>query len=321
MNDSVIASQELGVLVSGSLTRGLSARLNDPEQIERVHVGQYVVIRGNQARYLALITDVSLKTTDEQLIANPPGDAFTRRILAGTATYATIELLPTMSLVPSSQGIGLQPVRAVPQHFSSVEQAGDEDFDTVFGREDSEHYFIGQPLDNTQHICIDLRRMTERSNGVFGKTGTGKSFLTRLLVAGTITHHICANLIFDMHGEYGWQATKEDRGQKSTVRSLKDLFPDQVIVFTLDPASAQRRQVSPDGNIVLTLKDITEDDILLLSHELGLKESAAVVISAFRRHYKAHWLSTLISFDDRDIGVRSEEVGANASSTRALVQR
>jgi DNA helicase HerA-like ATPase len=44
-------------------------------------------------------------------------------------------------------------------------------------------------------ICIDLDRFVERSNGVFGKSGTGKSFLTRLLLSGIIRKQAAVNLI------------------------------------------------------------------------------------------------------------------------------
>lgn len=41
----------------------------------------------------------------------------------------------------------------------------------------------------------------ERSSGVFGKSGTGKMFLARFLLAGVIKHRAAVNLIFDIHNE------------------------------------------------------------------------------------------------------------------------
>ena len=79
-------------------------------------------------------------------------------------------------------------------------------------------------------ICLDLERLTERSNGIFGKTGTGKTFLTRLVLAGLIKNKKAVTLIFDMHSEYGLQARKEDN-HESFVKGLKTLFPDQSCYF------------------------------------------------------------------------------------------
>ena len=85
-------------------------------------------------------------------------------------------------------------------------------------------------------ICIDLEGFIERSNGIFGKTGTGKTFLTRLVLAGLIHKNRAVNLIFDMHSEYGWQATQEaGSGRGSFVKGLKQLFGSKVAIFTLDP--------------------------------------------------------------------------------------
>ena len=96
----------------------------------------------------------------------------------------------------------------------------------------------------TTPVCLDLERLTERSNGIFGKTGTGKTFLTRLVLAGLIKNEKAVNLIFDMHSEYGLQARKE--GKTSIfVKGLKTLFPDKVVIFSLDPESTRRRGGKP----------------------------------------------------------------------------
>jgi len=58
----------------------------------------------------------------------------------------------------------------------------------------------------------DLRRFRPicrtQQRGVW-KSGTRKSFLTRLLLSGIIRKQAAVNLIFDMHSEYGWEATSE----------------------------------------------------------------------------------------------------------------
>ena len=85
--------------------------------------------------------------------------------------------------------VELLPVKTVPSHFSPVYDANESDFSLIFGWEDDPtrcNFSIGQPLDMDVPICIDLNRFVERSNGIFGKSGTGKSFLTRVLISGII---------------------------------------------------------------------------------------------------------------------------------------
>ena len=72
--------------------------------------------------------------------------------------------------------------------------------------------------------CFE-RASIERSNGVFGKSGTGKSFLTRLLLSGVIYADVASALVFDMHSEYGWETASEEGGGAGTVLpGLRRLF-------------------------------------------------------------------------------------------------
>jgi DNA helicase HerA-like ATPase len=119
------------------------------------------------------------------------------------------------------------------------------DVDLVFGKEDERHFWIGSPLDMEAKVCLNLDELVKRSIGVFGKSGTGKTFLTRLLLVGILQGGRASSLIFDMHSEYGWSGQDTDRGH--SVKGLKQLFPAQVSTFTLDEESSRRRGSSPDA--------------------------------------------------------------------------
>ena len=111
-------------------------------------------------------------------------------------------------------------------------------------------------------IHLDLEEMVKRSNGVFGKSGTGKSFLTRILLAGILQKQAAVNLVFDMHSEYGWQGSSE---RNTAVKGLKQLFPSKVAVFSLDSESSRRRGISPDVEVKIGYKDIEPEDIEMLA--------------------------------------------------------
>src|SRR6185295_1423306 len=143
-------------------------------------------------------------------------DDFTSEILNGIGTFGTIKLTPMLMLERNSESSSeeLRPVKTIPTHFSNVCEAAEDDFKIVFGSEDNPDkklFNIGQPLDMDTPVCLDLDRFIERSNGIFGKSGTGKSFLTRLVLCGIIYKKAAVNLIFDMHNEYGWQARSENK--------------------------------------------------------------------------------------------------------------
>ncbi len=165
---------------------------------------------------------------------------------------------------------GPQPVKTVPSHFSAVDVASQTDVELVFGGEDEKKFFIGTPLDMETKICLDLEEFVKRSNGIFGKSGTGKTFLTRMLLIGMLQKSTAVNLVFDMHNEYGWEGRSET-GYK--VKALKQLFPEKVAVFTLDEESSRRRKVSTDAVVRLGYDEIEPEDIVLLRQTLNLTEA------------------------------------------------
>ena len=199
------ASQRLGTVVSGSLSKGLEVKLDANAPIEDIAVGRYVIVRGNKLRFFGMITDVALDNTNPQIEKTPPeigDDPFLREVYVGTSVFGRIHISPM--LVLDEQAGEPRPVKTIPGHFSEVRAATEEDVNAVFGPEDEQHFHIGEPLDMEDvQINLDLVRMVERSVGIFGKSGTGKSFLTRLLLAGVIKRRAAVSLIFDMHNDSG----------------------------------------------------------------------------------------------------------------------
>ena len=264
----------LGLLVSGSVAEGLAARLDPLVPIEDVRLGKFVKIAGHKYEYFCLVTDVQLESANGDVLRDPPGDPtsidqFLRQVLAGTTTYALIKLKPELMLAnPLAAAMAVfepadqvpRPARTIPPHFSIVSEATRADFERVFGAEDGSntHFQIGQPIDMDVPVCLDLRRLVERSNGIFGKSGTGKSFLTRMLLCGLIRTNSAVNLIFDMHSEYGWSAKNEDGVE---VKGLSQLFGSRVAVYTLDMESARGRGVRPAGEIKIALRELSVADI------------------------------------------------------------
>ncbi|MCG6135840.1 MAG: ATP-binding protein [Nostoc sp. LLA-1] len=345
----------LGSVIQGSLTGGLEVRLHPDISVEDMRVGKFLVVQGLRSRFFCMLTDVALGTANARIIANPPNweDTFLREVLAGSGTYGTINLAPMLmftpesdesssysngksadSFVPSTTGLAsfqpqtsttmeLLPVKTIPSHFSQVYDANVDDFRRVFGWEDDpqrRNFSIGKPLDMDVPICIDLNRFVERSNGVFGKSGTGKSFLTRLLLAGVIRKNAAVNLIFDMHSEYGWEAVAEGKNV-NTVKGLKQLFPGKVEVYTLDPASTKRRGVRDAQELYLSYEQIQVEDIKLCSRELGLSEAALDNASILCNEFGKSWIPQLFNMTSEDIKLFCEEKPGHPGSITSLQRK
>src|SRR5262245_52544828 len=308
----------LGVITSGSLIDGLCARLEGRESVEDMRVGKFVVIQGDKHEFFSMITDVVLEATNQKVLADPPnGDPFIHEVLTGTSTYGSIALKP-MLMLPSDLAQGLLPVKTVPRHFAPVLDAGEQDFQRVFGQADATHFEIGRPLDMDVPVCLSLERLVERSNGIFGKSGTGKSFLTRLLLCGTIKGQVAANLIFDMHNEYGHDSYSEDG---TFVKGLRQLFGAQVLVYTLDMASSRGRGVSADAEVVIGLDQIEVEDVTLLKDELNLTDTAAESAYLLVDRFKEGWLKALLSMDAEALKEFAEAAGGHVGALSALKRK
>lgn len=327
----------MGVVTRGSLTEGLEMKLAEDCSIEDIKAGKFVVIDGDKLRFFSLITDLRLDATTPAVLQNPPdvSDDLVREVLSGTATYATVTLKPMLTTElnesETPERREPQPVKTVPPHFSPVYEATSADVARIFGSEDMEpkgrYFCIGTPLDMDTPVCLDLHRFVERSNGIFGKTGTGKTFLTRLILSGLIRWVTLGNgrvvtLIFDMHNEYGWKALRETGGTRGEVKGLRQLFGSQVSVFTLDPVSSRTRQVPVDGQVVISLDQITVDDIAPLQDELRLHQTAVEAAHLVYTKFREKWLETLLDYGNNGcIKELAEQIGANRESLAALYRK
>ncbi|NET42305.1 ATP-binding protein [Okeania sp. SIO2B3] len=350
--------QPLGSVIQGSLSQGLEVRLHPDILVEDMRVGKFLVVKGVRVHFFCMLTDVLLGTSSERIMINPPlpTDDFLQSVLAGGSTYGTIELAPMLMLVISSEKspvyfnanndngnnkksqsienlasfeaqtsaeIKLMPVKTIPSHFSQVFDASERDFSLVFGREDDQsrrNFAVGKPIDMDVPVCLDLDRFVERSNGIFGKSGTGKSFLTRLLLSGIIRKGAAVNLIFDMHSEYGWEAMAEGK-QVNTVKGLKQLFPERVELWTLDPEATKRRGVRDARELYLSYNQIEVEDIGLVQRELNLSEASIDSANILRSEFGKSWIAQLLEMTNEDIQTFCDEKRGHKGSIMSLQRK
>ncbi|MBZ0295441.1 MAG: ATP-binding protein [Anaerolineae bacterium] len=308
--------QRLGIVVGGSLSKGLVVKLDRGQTVEELAVGRYVVVHGKNKRFFCMINDIVLDNTNPSIQNDPPdiSDPFLNAVYSGTTAYGTVHVVPMLSLDDGKP----KPVKSIPSHFMPVFNATDEDVNDVFGKEDAQHFNVGAPLEleNTQ-INLDLRRLVERSVGVFGKSGTGKSFLTRVLLAGTISRGIGVSLIFDMHNDYGWEVTSENG---YSVKGLKQLFDNRVVILTLDAESSRRRKAKYDFEVKLGYDEIEPQDLEQLRVTMSFSDAMIDCIHTLHKRWGKGWIRRLIKGDPMDVEDITENT-PTAEGTLIAVQR
>jgi hypothetical protein len=289
---------EIGYIVGGGLKENLRVRLTIPAQ--EIQEGGFVIIKSGDWQFYGLVTDLQLGATDPRFADEqsemrlPPELA---HLLHGQTLYTNLEVLPALMLESGPElgsrayqqwieaiDLGLRdmprplPVKTIPPHHAKVYLAGPGDIAEIFGKPEAEgNFVIGYTREGEHPVCLNLEKFVQRSAGVFGATGTGKSFLTRLILAGLMQYNKAAVLVFDMHNEYGLDDTASDTGQR--VIGLKTKFSSRVRVVGLGQG-AQIRGQNPDFNLEIAMRDIMPEDIELLTRELNLKETTPTTLDA-----------------------------------------
>lgn len=312
--------ERLGIVVSGSLTEGIRVKLDPAVSIEDMAVGRYVTIRGEKKRFFGMVTDVGLESSDPRLAFNPPdtSDPLLVQAIRGIGVYGTLKVLPLLAIGADAASIlvGPQAVKTVPSHFSVVQEASQSDVEAVFGKEDGERFFVGNPLDMETRVCLNLAEFVKRSNGVFGKSGTGKTFLTRILLAGMLQRGAAVSLVFDMHSEYGWEGTGEGAYKP---KGLKQLFGASVAVFALDEENARRRKVNVDSFVRIGYEEVEPEDIQILRSALNLTDASVQAVYQLARRFGRRWLAQTLDLKDGEEARRlSEELNIHESTYRNL---
>ena len=330
------AGRRIGVVVAGQLSRGLQVRLDgdvagvspsSSVSVEDLAVGSLVTIQGRRQRFFGVITDVELRVADDRLRHFPPAgaDTFIAQALGGTAAYGIVAVMPGMAapIGANENGTGRPPESAttIPEHFAPAFTASQADVDAVFNAAPDAAMTLGSPqaMDGAT-VRLDLRTLASRSLGVFGASGTGKTFLARMLLAGQVRLGETVALVFDMQNEYGWQGQDNDRRQQ--VKGLKQLFPSRVTTFTLDAESSQRRGATPDGIVRIGYDEIEPGDIAALRELLNLSEVAAATAYNLERHYgRGRWLQAFVNLNGVAAGELAAEIGVNLMALQTLHRR
>lgn len=316
----------LGVITRGSLSSGLEMRLDSATSVEDLRVGRFVVIEGRSCRFFSMLTDVELASSNSQMLNFPPAnDSFLLDVLSGATMFGCVKVQPMLMLDKQAKTKELSPVKTIPAHFSAVYEATENDFALVFGREREDDprdtfFNVGRPLNMDIPVCVDLSRFIERSNGIFGKSGTGKSFLTRIFLCGIMKKNLASMLVFDMHNEYGWQAMSENKSQPR-VKGLKQLFGSDVVVYSLDAESSRDRGIPDARELYVGYDQIEIEDLELLKAELALSEATLENAYIVKEKFGSTWISDLLSMSAEEIEEFTEMYKGHPTAIKTLQRR
>ncbi len=300
----------IGFLKSGSIGEGFVIRLDRMISPETLRIGDFVVIQGRLYQYFGIIDDLKLMSANEDVFFDPPDNDFKKRAITGPVIFSEAVLSPY--IMADSAG-NIFSIKTIPEHFSIARRATGTDLETIFKKNAAVPFFVGTPLTMEEKIYVDLKKLCERNSAIFGITGSGKTFLARIIYSGIIKHNVASLLIFDMHNEYGRTA----KSGENYVPALKFLFPTKVKVFDV------ANNPDADSYINIPLKYIEPQDLSLVSSSLHYSEKSEETALLTYRQKGVNWLRYLFSLQrksEKEIAEEAEKIGANSASLGALVR-
>lgn len=298
---------QIGYITGGSLKEGFIARLTVPP--ETVQEGSFVVIEDGPRVFYGLVTNIKLCAADNRFTDAHTMDRFPpalREKVAGHTLYTEVEIMPalmqnigyapgTPSYDPFDKNVDPEPlpVKMVPPHHSPMREAERFDVAAIFGSTSNPKYFeVGSTREQGHPVAINMEKFVQRSSGIFGSTGTGKSYLTRMILAGLIRSKEASALVFDMHSEYAYGNISPDN--HTQVPGLKNKMPDRVKVCSLGSGSRVSGN-HPDYDLMLEYSDVTPEDVMMLTRTLNLRDTTATTLFALEKSFgRERWLQSFM---------------------------
>ena len=302
------SARELGSVVGGSLQKGLEVRL-DPGSVTAL--GEYVMAPlGPGEHVLGMVTDLSLRSAEGGATAWPPpagddpGARLLRDVLLDTAVFTQADVQPYLEVLDGGESVR---ARRLPRHFGRVSRADQATLDRAFAvPEDVAAIRLGAPLGMDEvMVHVDLEKLFERSAGIFGKSGTGKTVLALQLLDAMVASSSMAPtnrdrivaLVFDMHNDYGWDL--KFQGDGGPRKSLKQRYPTQVSVYALDDAVPNK-----DGRVIIGTRDIRPDDLDILQSAAFFTDQAVELARTVEDRFGRDWIDALLEPDPSPALVR-----------------
>lgn len=298
----------IGFVTGGGLEANLQVKLTVPAQT--VQEGAFVVMDSGSWRFYGLVTDLQLAAVDPNYASQLNSERFSPRLgqyLNQNTLYTNLAVMPALMLdrgpdpTTPEYATWLQnrpenakpiTVKTVPDHHAPVKLADAADIAQIFGTENGKTIFrVGETREQGHAVCLNLEKFVQRSSGIFGTTGSGKSFLARMILAGLIHANNASTLIFDMHNEYGPPSTSSDTGKP--VSGLKEQFTARVRLVGLG-AGTDFGALHADFNLEIAYKDLTPEDVLQLSQTLNLKETTATTLDALQASFGEDWFTAFM---------------------------
>ncbi|MHA1594341.1 MAG: ATP-binding protein [Candidatus Baldrarchaeia archaeon] len=289
-------------VVQGSLDKGVIAQLRRGYLSEDVQCSSLTTIKGRNFLFLGLISniEVSRKSVVDETVRHEGIDKSADEVEREAVLHGLIntgEGRPEIRIIPIAVAreidgrVCVEGADTIPYYMAEVKVPDESEIKAFYTPQRGEGFVIGYPKSPiasqqiSSGVLMDLEVLVRGTFGIFGKSGTGKTFLGNYLASGIVLWNKknlfskkVKLLIFDMHSEYGTQLFSS-RGDTYGPGVAK-AFPEEFLVFSPDHQFAKEHSLEP---LQINAGNITIEDLAATAEALGLSEAYLSHLETFRR--------------------------------------
>ena len=300
-------------MFGGSLSSGVYARIPPGSSSEDYTIGSIIAVRGIKRTFLAVVGDVHHRTgvaAAESLSGSPEPPAQAISQLRGRTLGSMVTLIPVAQTDSSGE---VEEATTIPDYLTEGSEPTEEEVAEFYGTPDYKlKWPIGSPKNSTAQVPLDVDALTRGCFGIFGKSGTGKTFLGNLIAAAiaVASRHMEGQppvklLILDMHSEYALKV-KDQLGrdyEKGVGQALREEF----LSYTIDKTLEQEHGLKM---FTLPARSLTIEDIVACEKALGLTPKFIELLPSLARRIRSwlrenrdsrSWLEWLVKADEEEV--------------------
>lgn len=268
-NNDKNLEEKIGEVINAQVSFGIEVKLS--KRAEEIKIGYPLMIEGNDYNYFCIIGDVYHR--QDPIIEQMANSKMAEDIIPAISTegvrgkpFFSIAKLNCVQII-NKHTENTSNFETIPPFFAKARHTNQEDVNLVYHKTPNSDS-VGTLRGIDFHIPIDFEELTSKPFGLFGRTGSGKSILNKIICGMIINLGVSSVLVFDMQSEYGW------RSRADQTPGLKFFFEDKVRLVTIDPEMCQ----DADEELTIHPSWIQPQDIIFAFSDLTPLMSDAIYV-------------------------------------------
>jgi|Deesub1362A_J573_1020465.scaffolds.fasta_scaffold00003_425 hypothetical protein len=286
----------IGSVLEASFEKGIVACLMRGEDPEDYPIGSLAIIDTDRNSYLAILNEVQYTgELNPSILMNIPSrfrDGIMPHVRKRYVNYI-VKLIP-IAKYSKEKNITEKP-DTIPPYGARLIKAVPSEIAIYYGEPDwQKTYPLGRPKligEVGYEVPVDIKNLVNLNFGIYGKSGSGKTFIANLLVGYGILYTLYNRgeedyidirfLIFDMHDEYSLEVL--DNSRRPIAKGVANIFRKEFVIYTPDIENSNKFRMN---YLPIPLYDMPSGYLKMIIEPLGVTQAFLDNLATFEKKIK-----------------------------------